>query len=71
MTHNVRIIRGDPLSFCQHRRRGMGEAGGALPNPERLQTAMSLYSNKLAAIVMMVDGRVNSLVGIKEGVVVF
>ena len=44
----------------------MGEVG-AIPNPERLQTAMSLYSNKLSALVMMVDGRINSLVGIKEG----
>ena len=64
--HNVRIMRGDPLSFCQHKRGGMGEVG-ATPNPERLQTAMSLYSNKLSALVMMVDGRINSLVGIKEG----
>ena len=37
------------------------------PNPERLQTAMSLYSSNLSAIVLMVDGRVNSLVGLKEG----
>jgi hypothetical protein len=61
--HNVRIIRGDPLSFCRHKRGGVGEA----PNPERLQTAISLYSDKLSALVMMVDGRINSLVGIREG----
>ena len=65
--HNIRIIRGDPLSFCKHKRGAMGMEGGGGPNPERLQTAMSLYSDKLSAIVMMVDGRVNSLVGLKEG----
>lgn len=64
--HNVRIIRGDFLSLCKHKRGGMGDIGAG-PNPERLQTAMSLYSSKLSAIIMMVDGRVNSLVGLKEG----
>lgn len=54
------------MNFCKHKRGGMGDVGAG-PNPERLQTAMSLYSSKLSAIVMMVDGRVNSLMGLKEG----
>ena len=66
--HNVRLIRGDPLTFCQHKRGGVpGDLTMMGPNPERLQTAMSLYSSNLSAIVLMVDGRVNSLVGLKEG----
>ena len=67
--HNIRIIRDNPLSFCRHKQRGVAENGAGL-NPERLQTSMSLYSDKLSAIVMMVDGRVNSSVGLKEGVCV-
>ena len=64
--HNVRIIRGHPLNFCKHKRGGLGNVGAG-PNPERLQTAMSLYSNKLSALIMMVDSKISSLVGIKEG----
>ena len=62
----MRILRSDPLSLCEHRTRGGGALEG--PNPERLQTAMSLYSSKLSALVMMVDGRVSShSFGLKQG----
>jgi len=64
--HNIRIMRGSPLDLCKDKRGGVGDVL-ATPNPERLQTAMSLYSNQLSAIVLMVDGRINSLVGMKEG----
>ncbi len=38
------------------------------PNPERLQTAMSLYSSKLSGLIMMVDGRVTEHgSGLKQG----
>ena len=40
-----------------------------LPNPERLQTAMTLYSMQLSALILMVDRRLNSLHGLKEGIV--
>ena len=40
-----------------------------LPNPERLQTAMTLYSMQLSALILMVDRRLNSLHGLKEGTV--
>ncbi len=66
MMHNLRMIQDSPLSFCRHKQRGVAENGVGL-NPERLQTSMSLYSDKLSIIVMMVDGRVNSSMGLKEG----
>lgn len=38
-----------------------------MPEPQRLQTALSLYSNKLCALVLLVDDRLNSYSGIKRG----
>ena len=35
--------------------------------PHRLQTAMSLYSEKLSALILLVDGRLNSLIDNKKG----
>ena len=64
--HNIRIIRDNPINFCMHKQRGVAENGAGL-NPERLQTSMSLYSDKLSGIVLMVDGRVNSSMRLKEG----
>ena len=63
--HNVRLLCGDPLDLCRHKRGVTG--GGAIPNPERLQTAMSLYSDKLVGLVLMVNNRISSLGGISEG----
>ena len=62
--HNVRLLCGDPLDLCRHKRGVTG--GGAIPNPERLQTAMSLYSDKLVGLVLMVNNRISSLGGISE-----
>ena len=62
--HNIRLLCGNPLDLCRHKR---GTSGGVMPNPERLQTAMSLYSDKLSALVLMVSNRVSSLAGITEG----
>ena len=61
--HNIRVLCGNPLDLCRHK------AGHTHPaaSPERLLTAMSLYSGKLSGLVVMVDGRINSLGGIKEG----
>ena len=63
--HNVRLLCSDPLDLCRHKRGVTG--GGAIPNPERLQTAMSLYSDKLVGLVLMVNNRISSLGGISEG----
>ena len=61
--HNIRVLCGNPLDLCRHK------AGHTHPaaSPERLLTAMSLYSSKLSGLVVMVDGRITSLGGIKEG----
>ena len=61
--HNVRVMCGDFLDLCRHKHNLTHPAA----SPERLLTAMSLYSSKLSALVLMVDGRINSLGGIKEG----
>ena len=37
--------------------------------PHRLQTAMSLYSEKLSALILLVDGRLNCLGDNKKGTV--
>ena len=37
-------------------------------SPQRIQTAMSLYSNSLSALVLLVDNRINSYSGIKSGI---
>ena len=63
--HNIRLLCGNPLDLCRHKRGLSG--GGVFPNPERLQTAMSLYSDKLSALVLMVNNRVSALGGITEG----
>ena len=67
-THNIRLLCGNPLDLCRHKTTTM--RGVVVPHPERLQTAMSLYSPKLSALVLMVDGRVSLLGGLKEGVCV-
>lgn len=36
------------------------------PDPQRLQTAMSLYSNSLSGLVLLVDNRISSYSGIKK-----
>ena len=38
-----------------------------MPHPQRLQTAMSLYSQSLSALVLLVDDRMQSQLGIKKG----
>lgn len=45
-------------------------SGMVIPQPQRLQTAMSLYSNDLCALIMMVDNRLNSYTGLKRGSII-
>ncbi|KAI0225809.1 hypothetical protein LSAT2_023442 [Lamellibrachia satsuma] len=62
--HNLRLIGADILDLCWHKPQNVG--GVTMPQPERLQTAMSLYSNNLCALVLLVDNRLNSYTGIKR-----
>ncbi|KAL3245877.1 hypothetical protein MRX96_058160 [Rhipicephalus microplus] len=59
--HNLRLLSANILDLCRHVTYGMG-----VPAPQRLQMAMSLYSNSLSGIVLLVDNRINSYVGIKR-----
>lgn len=63
-THNLRLLCADILELCQHKPHTVG--GVVIPQPQRLQTAMSLYSNSLCGMVMLVDNRLNSYTGIKQ-----
>lgn len=42
-------------------------SGVMIPEPQRLQTAMSLYSDSLCAMILLVDNRLNTFTGIKRG----
>lgn len=59
--HNLRLLATDSLNICWQKR---STVGGVLP--QRLQTAMSLYSNNLCGMVLLVDNRINSYSGIKR-----
>ncbi|RUS88413.1 hypothetical protein EGW08_003809 [Elysia chlorotica] len=63
-THNLRLLCADILELCKHKPHTVG--GVVIPQPQRLQTAMSLYSNNLCGMVMLVDNRLNSYTGIKH-----
>ena len=55
-THNLRLISVDILKFCS-----------TLCTTHRIQTAMSLYSNSLSAIVLLVDKEILSRNETREG----
>ncbi|GAB1597282.1 protein C12orf4 homolog [Argonauta hians] len=63
-THNLRLVCTDILDLCRHKPHTVG--GVIIPEPQRLQTAMSLYSNNLCGLVFLVDNRLNSYTGIKR-----
>lgn len=46
-------------------------SGIVVPQPQRLQTAISLYSNNLSGLVLLVDNRINSYTGIKRGLICY
>ncbi|CAL1529220.1 unnamed protein product [Lymnaea stagnalis] len=63
-THNLRLLCTDVLDLCRHKPHTIG--GLVIPQPQRLQTAMSLYSNNLCGLVLLADNRLNSYTGIKQ-----
>lgn len=60
-THNLRLVRCNILDICKYSNRGHFGA-----SPIRLQNSMSLYSNAISAVVLIVDDRLNSYFGIKQ-----
>ncbi|XP_077863644.1 FERRY endosomal RAB5 effector complex subunit 3-like [Saccoglossus kowalevskii] len=61
--HNLRLMCVDVLDLCRHKTLIVGNS--IVPSPQRLQTAMSLYSNSISGLVLLVDDRINSYTGIK------
>uniref|UniRef100_UPI00358FC820 ferry endosomal RAB5 effector complex subunit 3 isoform X2 n=1 Tax=Myxine glutinosa TaxID=7769 RepID=UPI00358FC820 len=59
--HNLRLLRGAALDLCQPRHR---RPGGL--RAQRLQTALSVYSSSLAALVLLVDECIDHDSGIKR-----
>jgi len=62
--HNIRLVCRDMLGFCQCKTLFVG--GSMVPQPQRLQTAMTLYSENLSALILLVDDRFNSSYMIKN-----
>ncbi|GBO41722.1 Protein C12orf4 [Araneus ventricosus] len=62
--HNLRLLSADVLDLCRHKLNKVG--GIVVPQPQRLQTAISLYSNNLSGLVLLVDNRINAYTGIKR-----
>uniref|UniRef100_A0A1B6G7P0 Uncharacterized protein n=1 Tax=Cuerna arida TaxID=1464854 RepID=A0A1B6G7P0_9HEMI len=52
--HNIRLLCTDVLDFCQLRRNNSGT------QPQRLQTALGLYSNDLCGLVLLTDTQLGS-----------
>lgn len=63
-THNLRLLSASVLDLCRHKPHTVG--GVMVAQPQRLQTAMSLYSNSLCGMIMLVDNRLNSYTGLKK-----
>ncbi|KAG8040642.1 hypothetical protein G9C98_002638 [Cotesia typhae] len=60
--HNIRILTGDVLDFC----RTKNNSASMEPTPQRLQTALGLYSNDLCGIVVLSDNHLGSYSGITK-----
>ncbi|KAK0078515.1 hypothetical protein PV325_002398 [Microctonus aethiopoides] len=61
--HNIRILTGDVLDFCRTKNNGSSNMD---PTPQRLQTALGLYSNDLCGIVCLSDNHLGSYSGITK-----
>ncbi|XP_060575624.1 protein C12orf4 homolog [Ruditapes philippinarum] len=63
-THNLRLLSASILDLCRHKPHTVG--GVMVAQPQRLQTAMSLYSKNLCGMIMLVDNRLNTYSGLKK-----
>lgn len=57
-SHHFRLLRADILDFCRPRR--------PPATAQRLNTAMTLYADKLGGLVLLVDNRLNAYSGVKR-----
>lgn len=60
--HNIRILTGDVLDFCRTKK----SESGMDPTPQRLQTALGLYSNDLCGLVLFCDNHLGTYSGITK-----
>lgn len=58
--HNIRIMSADVLHLCKTH---LSSKGGLDMQPQRLQTALALYSNDLCGLVLLTDGLISSFSG--------
>ncbi|CAG0921715.1 unnamed protein product [Notodromas monacha] len=63
-THNLRLLAAGPFSLCRQHR--IFSEKPSYPDPIRMHTAMSLYSEKLHGVVIFVDNRISSFSGRKR-----
>ncbi|XP_008217219.1 protein C12orf4 homolog isoform X2 [Nasonia vitripennis] len=64
--HNIRILTGDVLDFCRTKN---CDSESADPTPQRLQTALGLYSNDLCGLVLLSDNHLGSYSGVTKELV--
>lgn len=62
-THNLRLICGNVLDLCKHK---TPPGGSVLSQPHRIQTALSLYSETLSGLILLVEDRINTYSGIMK-----
>ncbi|RDD38951.1 Protein C12orf4-like protein [Trichoplax sp. H2] len=63
--HNIRLMIGHPLDLCRSAYTG-SIGSGIGPPPQRIQTALSLYSSTLNGLILLVDDKPNCYTGIKN-----
>ncbi|XP_063216529.1 protein C12orf4 homolog isoform X2 [Bacillus rossius redtenbacheri] len=61
--HNIRILRADALDFCRVSPR---QSGALDPQPQRLQTALGLYSSDLCGLVLLTDSHMGTFSGLTK-----
>lgn len=65
-SHNLRLMCGSVLALC-HGNQGSVPEGRFRLDPQRLQTAMSLYTSDLSALVVVEESGSGTLSGTREG----
>ncbi|XP_065647047.1 FERRY endosomal RAB5 effector complex subunit 3 isoform X6 [Hydra vulgaris] len=62
--HNIRLVCRDVMDYCQCKTSFIGDS--MVLQPQRLQTAMTLYSESLSGLILLVDDRLTARTGIKK-----
>ncbi|XP_049783530.1 protein C12orf4 homolog isoform X1 [Schistocerca nitens] len=61
--HNIRILSADVLDFCRVK---LQSSGNLDPQPQRLQTALALYSSDLCGLVVLTDSHIGAFTGLTK-----